>query len=235
MTIGAVRKELRPWVGIPPVQVPRFGRLINETRKDRSRVEAEFAKTQVAPRHPYLENERALPASLLGHSRFAGCIRIDARGNAVFPHFNEDGLCGYEIKNRNFTGYSPGGSKGLWLSQSFPEDNRIVFCESAIDALSYAVIFPDEHTRYASIGGKLNAIRAEICRMPPSSEIVAAMDADGDGAKLAEGIRRAGEGSGRADLRFVFHELFGFKDWNDQLRERRKSPLPLRMDEPSVA
>jgi hypothetical protein len=45
---------------------------------------------------------------------FAGHIRIDVRGNAVFPHIDRDGVCGYEIKNRNFTGFAPGGEKGLW-------------------------------------------------------------------------------------------------------------------------
>ncbi len=71
---------------------------------------------QDAPRHPYLENERALPASLLEAERFAGRVRMDARGNAVFPHFDQEGLCGYEIKNKGFTGFSSGGTKGLWLS-----------------------------------------------------------------------------------------------------------------------
>jgi hypothetical protein len=39
-------------------------------------------------------------------SYFAGRIRIDVRGNAVFPHIDRDGVCGYEIKNRSFTGSS---------------------------------------------------------------------------------------------------------------------------------
>ena len=98
----------------------------------------------------------------MGPNRFAGRIRIDARGNAVFPHFDAEGLCGYEIKNRGFTGFASGGSKGLWLSHELPSDNRLVFCESSIDALSHAVLFPDKHARYASIGGKLNPTQPEL-------------------------------------------------------------------------
>jgi hypothetical protein len=239
LSLGAVRKELRPWIGLPSSPLPSFPPLV-KTSKDRLRVETEHAKMQDALRHPYLENERALPASLLGLERFAGRIRIDARGNAVFPHFDQEGLCGYEIKNKGFTGFASGGAKGLWLSHALPDDNRLVFCEGAIDALSHAALFPDAHARYASIGGKTNPvqpelIRAAIARMPAKATIVAAMDADADGGNLAEVVREAVQLSGREDLVFVFQEPFGFKDWNDQLRAKPKSPLPYRPEEPSVA
>jgi hypothetical protein len=239
LSLGAVRKELRPWIGMPSSQLPAFPPLA-KTSKDRMRVETEYAKMQDAPRHPYLENERALPASLLGLERFAGRVRMDARGNAVFPHFDGDGLCGYEIKNRGFTGFASGGTKGLWFSHARPDDNRLVFCESAIDALSHAVLFADNRARYASIGGKPNPvqpelIRAAIARMPNGSEIVAAMDGDGDGGKLAEVVREAVQLSGRDDLCFKFQEPFGWKDWNDQLRKKSKHSLPFRPEEPSVA
>jgi hypothetical protein len=230
VSLGVVRKILRPWIGLPPVPVPAFPAM-HKTSKDRLRVEAEFAKMSETGRHPYLENERSLPASLLESERFAGRIRIDARGNAIFPHFDADGLCGFEIKNRGFTGFAAGGSKGLWLSHELPDDNRLVFCESSIDALSHAVLFPDDHTRYASIGGKPNPvqpelIRAAVARMPAKSEIISAMDADADGAKLSDVVRRAVELSGRDDLRFVVQEPFGFKDWNDQLKAKQPHSFP---------
>ena len=239
MSLGAVRKELRPWIGMPSSQLPAFPPL-PKTSKDRMRVETEFARMQDAPRHPYLENERCLPASLLGLDRFAGRVRMDARGNAIFPHFDAEGLCGYEIKNKGFTGFASGGSKGLWLSHGLPDDHRLVFCESAIDALSHAVLFPDERARYASIGGKPNPlqpelIRAAIARMPSGSEIVSAMDADEDGGKLAEIVRQAVQLSGRDDLRFSDHRPSGAKDWNDVLRGTPKLFVPYRRGEPSVA
>jgi hypothetical protein len=45
-----------------------------------------------------------------------------------------------------------------------PDDNRLVFCESAIDALSHVVLFPDNQTRYASIGVKPNPQQPELIR-----------------------------------------------------------------------
>ena len=230
ISLGAVRKELRPWIGSPPVAVPSFSPL-PKTAKDRLRVETEYARMRDAKRHLYLENERALPPALLGSDRFEGRIRIDARGNTVFPHFDQDGLCGYEIKNSGFTGFARGGTKGLWASQSRLDDSRIVFCESAIDALSHAALYPDDHARYASIGGQVNPqqpelIRAAIARMPAGCEVVAAMDADEQGGKLAALVRGAVDLTGRDDLRFVLQEPFGFKDWNDQLRGKQPHPFP---------
>ena len=131
----------------------------------------------------------------------------------------------------NFTGFASGGRKALWLSHEFSGDNRLVLCESAIDALSHAVLFPDNRTRYASIGGKPNPqqpelIRAAIRRMPKYAKIIAAMDADEDGAKLADVVRKAVALTGRLDLKFTVQEPFGFKDWNDQLRKRPQQDRP---------
>lgn len=240
VSLGVVRKELRPWLGAPLVTVPALPPLA-KSAKDRFRVEAEFAKMRDATRHPYLENARAIPAWLLASERFAGRVRIDQpHGNATFPHFDAEGLCGYEIKNQGFTGFSAGGCKGLWLSQELESDTRLVFCESAIDALSYAILEPSEQTRYASIGGKpsplqLDLIRAAVLRMPRGAEIVSAMDSDAAGAKLADLVRRAVKLSGRDDLRFIIEEPCE-KDWNDQLRATVHKAAPAcRPEEPSVA
>jgi hypothetical protein len=240
LSLGTVRTELRPWIGQAPTRVPTFPAL-PKTAKDRMKVEAAYARMQDATNgHPYLEKERFIPGALLALDRFTGRVRIDARGNAVFPHFDHDGLSGYELKNVGFTGFASGGTKALWLSHGLPTDNRVVFCESAIDALSHAVVFPDNHARYASIGGKpnpqqLELIRATVARMPVGSEIVAGMDADAEGRKLADVVRRAVELTGRHDLRFVVEEPHGFKDWNDHLRARPHPLLPYRQEVPSVA
>jgi hypothetical protein len=240
LSLGAVRKELRPWIGQPPMPVPAFPAL-PKTEKDRMKVEAAYARMKDATEgHPYLERRRALPGSLLAQDRFAGRVRIDDRGNAVFPHFDAQGLSGYELKNVGFTGFASGGSKALWITHETPDDERLIFCESAIDALSHAVIFPDDHARYASIGGKPNPqqpelIRAAAARMPIDSEIVAAMDSDADGARLADTVRKAVELTGRLDLRFSVQEPFGFKDWNDQLRAKPQPLSSHRPEVPSVA
>lgn len=237
-SVGAARKELRAFLCLPSPALPPYPPLMKVV-KDRIRVERAYARMQIALRHPYLENERGIPREILASRRFAGRVRIDARGNACFPHFDADGLSGFEIKNHEFTGFSTGGTKAIWSSHIESGDNRIAFCESAIDALSLAALEPDERTRYASIGGRPSPaqrqlIRAAIAVMPESSIVAAAMDADAAGRELCEIIREAVRLAGRHDLRFEIREPQDFKDFNDQLRQRPRVQ-PCRPEEPSVA
>ena len=196
LSLGAVRQILRPWIG-RPASPPQFP-MLEPTSPDRMRVENEYRRMVNGLRHPYLEHERCLPASLISSPRFAGRVRTDRRGNAVFPHFDVAGLCGYEIKNYGFTGFAAGGKKGLWFSQTGPSDRRLVLAESGIDALSHATLFPDaeDRTRYASLGGKPNAtqpglVQSTIAKLPEGAEIVAAFDADEAGRLLVEMVRTA--------------------------------------------
>jgi hypothetical protein len=240
LSLGATRVELRAFMGLPAPSLAPYPALAR-VAKDRIRVERAFSRMEAAESHPYLEKDRAIPPGLLSSKRFRGRIRIDVpHGNAIFPHFDSDGLCGFEIRNREFKGFSTGGSKGLWTGHSEPDDNRIVFFEGTIDALSYAALFPDAHARYASLGGKPSPLQRELVRaaaaaMPASSTVVAAMDADKSGRELAEVIKEAVKLTGRSDLRFEMQEPQGAKDWNDLLRGKSKMTLAARREEPRVA
>jgi hypothetical protein len=187
-------------------------------------------------RHPYLEHARRLPAGLLSSPRFAGRVLMDRRGNAVFPHFDCAGLCGYEIKNQGFTGFAAGGTKGLWFSHVAPSDRRLVLAESAIDALSHAVLFPDveDCARYASLGGKPNAkqpglIQATIAKLPEGAEIMAAFDADEAGRMLVNVVRSAvasvASKTGRQLIFLVHLPSQEGEDWN-QVLQRAAAPEP---------
>jgi hypothetical protein len=231
-SLGNVRKELRPWLGqtLSPA-LPVFSPL-ERSGKNRHKVELEYSAMSAAGRSDYLELERGLPAGLFDTRRFEGSSRTDARGNVIFPHFDGDGLCGYEIKNRNFTGFASGGEKGLWLSNELPADRRLVFCESAIECLSFAVLFPDATTRFASLGGQVNPkqpdlIQGCVKRLPAAGSIAAAMNADKAGRELAEVVREALAGTGAHPARFTVLEPERENDWNDELRSRFPSGAPL--------
>jgi hypothetical protein len=194
------------------------------------KVEVAFAETRPAGgHHPYLESERGITSELLASERFADAVRIDGYGNAVFPHFDNEGLCGFELRNYRFQGFASGATKGLWMSRALPDDDKLVVCESAIDAMSYALLHADPRTRYASVGGKPNPIQPELvgsaaARLPLGAEVIAAMDADADGFLLADVVRAAVERSGRGDLRFRSEPPSGFKDWNGQLCRKASAP-----------
>jgi len=231
-TLGQVRLILRQWTGTA-APLLRFRPLVSAS-KDRLRVESDYRHMAEAPAHPYLL-ERCIPAGVLASARFAGRVRVDRRGNAVFPHFDQGGLCGYEIKNRGYTGFATGGEKGLWFSRTKPDDNSLVLAESAIDALSHAALFPDDRTRYASIGGKPNSkqpglIRATVAKLPARAVVVTAFDADPAGRALVSMVRILLENfaaeDGRNDLTFWAHlpDIDG-ADWNDVLQHQRVSSL----------
>ncbi len=231
LSLGAVRQILRPWMGRPATS-PQFSQL-EPAGPDRMHVAGAYRRMVSAQQFPYLERERCVPVAVLLSPRFAGRMRIDSLGNTVFPHFDAAGLCGYEIKNCGFTGFAAGGQKGLWFSHAQPDDRRLVLAESAIDALSYAALFPDteDQTRYASLGGKPSSrqvalVRATIARLPARAEIVAAFDADATGRQLVEVIREAvasvARRVARSDLAFKAQlPAKGGKDWNQVLQDAK--------------
>lgn len=231
LSLGAVRQVLRPWIG-RPASAPQFPQL-PPASPDRMRIEREYRRMAEAPRYPYLERDRCLPAAVLSSPRFAGRMRIDARGNIVFPHFDAVGLCGYEIKNRGFTGFAAGGQKGLWFSHSRPDDRRLVLTESAIDAFSYAALFPDsgDRTRYASLGGRpssrqMGLIQAAVIKLEAGAEIVAAFDADEAGrwlvAVVGDAVGRVRHQAEGNDLGFRVHlPATDGEDWNQVLLKSR--------------
>jgi hypothetical protein len=172
--------------------------------------------------HRYLEEDRAIPRALLAHPRFAGKALVDARDNVIFPHVDQDGPCGYGMKNRGFTGFAPGGEKGLWVSSVQRTDTALVIVESGIDALSYAALHPDEHVRYASFGGALNAhqpllLQAAIKRLTVGATVWIATDNDHDGEKFFSLIVRLVAGTERKDLLVRRALPVDAKDWNEAL------------------
>jgi hypothetical protein len=224
LSLGAVRQILRAWIG-RPVSPPQFPAL-EPTSPDRMRVECAYRRMADVPRYPYLEQDRCVPAGVLLSPRFVGRMRMDSRGNTVFPHFDAAGLCGYEIKNRGFTGFAAGGQKGLWFSHTRRDDRCLILTESAIDALSYAALFPDaeDQTRYASLGGKpsrrqMGLLQAGIAKLTEEAEIVAAFDADPAGRRLTDEIRHVvatvASRMERSDLIFKSHlPAQEGEDWN---------------------
>ena len=214
LSLGAVRQVLRPWIG-RSASAPQFPAL-QPTSPDRMRIEREYRRMAEAQQYPYLERDRRVPATVLSSPRFRGRMRIDSRGNTVFPHFDAPGLCGYEIKNRGFTGFAAGGKKGLWCSHTRRDDRRLVLTESAIDALSYATLFPEpeDRTRYASLAGRpslrqMGLVQVAVIKLPEGAEVVAAFDADEAGrwlaAAIGDVIGRARHQAERNDLGFRVH------------------------------
>ncbi|HEX9640827.1 MAG TPA: DUF3991 and TOPRIM domain-containing protein [Candidatus Krumholzibacteria bacterium] len=238
-SLGEVRKLLRPWIGEasspPPPRPARsaFAQDLQPIERDLLGVRAayEAMRPLSAGFHPYLAGARRIPPALLADERFASRIRADARGNAVFPHFNRDGLCGFELKNAGFTGFAKGGAKGLWTSLVRPDDRALVLAEGAIDALSYAALHGHAGVRFVSLAGQVSPeqvnLAAAAIEKLPSGSVVLAFDNDEAGDRLTARFEGLFVEVGRSGLELRVHRP-GARgaDWNDVLRARAAEHSP---------
>lgn len=206
---GEARKVLRVWTGT--AKVSPFQHLEAAPRSNREAVAAEYKSMKELRWHDYLERDRKLPRAVLVSPRFRGRIRVDARAKAIFPHEDEVGLCGFEERNRNFKGFADLGEKGLWTSNGFAEDGRLVIGKARSIAFRMKCLFPGG--RYASIAGGLNPKQPDLilqaCKaMRAGVEVVSITHADPEGERYVEVVRE------------MAAEAWpnGVKDWNDVLQ-----------------
>ncbi len=232
ISLGEVRKMLRPWIGRNPTtmkELPSLPMTLQPSEHDAARVLAAWMKTKpIGQTHTYLEEERGIPQEILTSPLLRDRIRRDDRQNAVFPHFNQSGLCGFELKNRGWTGFSPGGVKGLACSRPQPDDQQMIVCETAIDMLSYAALKGIEGKRLFSTAGQISSSQAECLRsaakkMPEGAVIVLAFDNDSGGHELADKVQDALLPMQRKILRDFPPDLG--EDWNDVLQRENKPSL----------
>lgn len=219
INLGQVRKELRLFAGLPAQPVISHDKP-TRADKDTQQVIAVYSKTSAAI-PAYLTNKRHINERIIKDPRFSSVIRVDNNNNAVFPHFDKSGLCGYELKNDGFTGFAKNGKKGIWHSANIATANNIVITESAIDALSHAQINTNQDTAYVSIAGSLSTAQPELLRglMTKATErgarLVVALDNDEGGRKMTQQLLELARGAGATVT--VDVPSVG-KDWNDQLK-----------------
>jgi hypothetical protein len=219
---AAAVADLRRFLGDPgrppPQTAPARPEAPAFTDEARAALVARFDRAKEGRVSRYLVQTRYLSPKILRDVRFAGAWREDPAGNVLFPHHDQGGLCGYDIRGRNLKIYSPGGIKGLWHSRVFTTDSKLVLFEGSIDALSYHQLYPDPHTRYMATGGsigkaQLQLLERAIARMPPGSTVVIASDRDRGGTLFAEQVK-AIAGAARIER----HQP-GAKDWNQELQD----------------
>lgn len=196
-----------------------------DTTVNRDLVVARFVRAGRAHTSRYL-NERGIRPETLQDARFEGTWRVDQRGNVLFPHRDEEGLCGYEVKNRGYTSFASQGIKTLWRSRGFDTDDRLVIAESAIDALSYHQLHGVGSARYASIGGAPSPYAVEqllhsVRRMPRDARVVLAVDHDSGGDKLAARLKPVIHAQGREVHRHSPATVG--RDWNAVLQRRERA------------
>jgi hypothetical protein len=222
LDLGRIRQELRDWLHTPrpdpgPACRPDSPPLV----RDRHQVVLAFAAASRAQNSAYL-NERGIRPATLQDPSFAASWKIDRRGNVLFPHRDDEGLSGFEIKNAGFTGFASGGRKALWQSVKRDRESTLVLCESAIDALSYQQMHRLQNARYLSTAGSLSSDqRDQLARLfgrtSPKTLVVAAVDTDLGGNVLAAQLQQLAKAHARAFVRHSPDPAIG-KDWNDVVK-----------------
>jgi hypothetical protein len=246
LNLGEVRKALRPEIGESRQQRPIKQAAIGkpqESDRDTQKALLSWTRATPAPSHANLQ-ARGISTETLTDQRFAPVIRQDERKNAMFAHYDRQGLCGFEMKNDGFTGFAAGGQKGLFYSTNIQRAERVVFTESALDALSHAEHerkvyehqnrlyqqggwkeapqYPDpEKTAYVSFGGSMSAAQKDLLqglteKMHDKGQLmVLATDQDEAGRAFAAELRAIAP----PGLETVTESPTGdSKDWNDELQ-----------------
>lgn len=219
VTLGGVRLELRPWLAgeIDRPSPEQYRQDVKVVGKDRQKVRTAFDRTRIITDSRYL-NSRGITRETIASERFRGMVRMDERQNLVFPHYDRQGLAGFEVKNSGFTGFVKHGEKRAWQSNFMPGDKRLVLTESAIDAMSYHQLKGDPLTRYMSTGGQFSEAQRELVKeamqsLPKGGQVVLAFDNDAPGHRYAQEFSKLAPRYVRV-LRSV--PVIG-KDWNEQL------------------
>ena len=224
--LGNARKVLREWLGLPrPAPAREYAKPIH-VANDRAALAARWHRMRGYD-GDYLKN-RGLKDDVI--AAFSHHIKMDDHGNVCFRHDDENGLSGWETKNRGFTGFSGGGNKALFLCNTYPghaEPKRIVITEAAIDAMSYAQL-SEKPGLYVSFSGALSSEQqaqlTALLQKYPKATIVTATDADAQGEKYAVMIHSIRPDAIRARPGIKSRSGEKFKDWNDVLMERSSRP-----------
>jgi C-terminal domain on Strawberry notch homologue/P-loop containing NTP hydrolase pore-1/Toprim-like/Protein of unknown function (DUF3991)/MutS domain I len=182
----------------------------------------------------YLTITRGLPEDSVDHLHQQGLIYADKHQNAVFCRHQEQrsgelwtrgDVTGASLRGtqgESFHGLAPGSERDagyFWLRSGTEEVKRVVLVESAIDAISLAVLerekSPNAMTVYLSTDGS-GALPTEVLQqaIAQGGQVLVAFDADKAGEKMAWRVAAAVPGVKR------MVPAVG-KDWNDRLLAER--------------
>ena len=163
----------------------------------------------------YLHHDRSLAPSLIDPLIESGRLYADPRGNAIFLLLGKMRRpVGAELRGttpRPWRGMAPGSQKDLgYFSAPASGAATIVLCESAIDAISCAALYP-HHLCLSTSGARPNP-RWLPALIRQGYELYCGFDSDPTG-------------DDRANVMIALHPTVkrlrpGLHDWNDVLKSR---------------
>jgi len=230
-----VVQELRRISGIAPLETV----YTRSARSDRVRRGPAWEQRKPlkpgSPAWQYLNRVRRIPDRVLARAVELDLLREGLNGTACFSHSDNGGRhTGAEMRGPDYRGFSTGGDKRLFRFQyGRPEWPvlRLVICEGAIDALSYAAMDPSMLRTGALYVGTAGGMSPEafaeleqlIATIPRDGVVVVATDADAQGDRYAETYLPIGRPTGKHCVRHRPDEALG--DWNSVLQSFPAPPV----------
>ena len=217
--IRAVMAYLRNNMGIgfvagdtSPAAAAQNSSSVRASTFNRSEVVTAFEDFAQPSFSSYLVGVRCISESTLRSPRFRKTWRVDRYGNAIFPHRDGEGICGYEKRGRKRNGdpgtreirlFAKNGRKALWRSNRFPDDRGAFFCEGPIDGMSHGQLVDRSDLMYVGLGGEPSPwqweyVKQFLSTLRPDVEVIAGFDADESGDRFA---RQLEDCAGRAVMR----------------------------------
>lgn len=168
----------------------------------------------------YLHDERCLPEMILRAAIRQDRLREGPHGSMWAAHVDDRGtVTGWEERGPDWRGFSTGGSKVLFRLGRLGA-LRVCVTEAAIDAMSLAALEGlRDGSLYLSTGGGWSpateaAVRTLAAR--PGTQLIAATDANSQGAAFATRLREIAEAAGSDWLRLTP----AAEDWNEALKAK---------------
>jgi hypothetical protein len=228
---GAVRRFLRPLIGLPARQVamPAPRASSGPARSLQQRWSQRPPLCRGSPAWTYLTGERRLPLSVLGLAIEQDVVREGLQGSAWFAHRSGAVISHIEARGPDFRGSLAGGHKTLFRVGGAGEGaRRLAITEAPIDALSLAALERcRSDTLWVATGGgmgpgTISAIEALLAALAglPGAVVVGATDADESGDRYAT---HHAELANAAGVAFERMRPAVAVDWNDVLRQRRRA------------
>ena len=159
----------------------------------------------------------------MNDKRFQGKILYEQpSGDIALPHTNEKGVCGVEIlvKNRDYEKeYLQGSKKGLWISNCFKNDTKLVITNRPLDAVSYHEIKKEGlKTRYVCIDEDLPKVQTKLIermtqKLNPGAEIIIATHPE-NSKKIKSFVSSHGH-------KVTIDCPENGKNWNEELRHHK--------------
>ncbi|MDH5727361.1 MAG: DUF3991 and toprim domain-containing protein [Gammaproteobacteria bacterium] len=222
--LGQVRQILRDYLNSPS---PLFTNLfvqnqVKERVVDHEAVKKFLKRFKPASQVEFLK-DKGIHKGIQGHPIFKNRALKGFDNAVIFPHWDEQGVCGYEIVKEGFKSFSKNGSKTLWRSNVPEVLETIVFTESAIKAMCYHRLFnKPEYTMYVATSGNwspdVDELIVRIIEKHKPKTVIGAFDNDKGGWLHVEHLENTVSRCPDVQFSAILPVDIG-DDWEDVLKQ----------------